>query len=246
MVSPSSLINCKKCHAAKCFRHILSGNVHSSEALLASAADSDSTTWHQIHQIARQRSVPSRLQEEPVGMAERLVYFASNFSSTLPVGSEASVGFYDGRRSEPLRGDDEGANSRASSSAPTTRSRASSRSTVVPRSDVEVSRRYPAGAGRTRRSSTERDDTDANPGPSGSKRPRNLEDQDEAGPPPKRMRLRHASTRTLQTVILRLVAFPFSYHITAGRFAIRGYRRGSGDHHGTAGPSPPRAGNITI
>jgi len=95
---PNSLINCKRCHAAKCFRHTLSGKVHSSEVLLASAADTDDTTWHRLHQSARRRNVPSlQTWGQPIGMAERLVFFASNFSSTSPLNSETSIGFYDGR-----------------------------------------------------------------------------------------------------------------------------------------------------
>ena len=94
----NSLINCRRCHAAKCFWHALDGNVHSSEALLASRADPNNTTWHQLHQAARRRDIPSlQTWGQPVGMAERLVFFASNFSSTSPVNSETSVGFYDGR-----------------------------------------------------------------------------------------------------------------------------------------------------
>ena len=96
MMPPDSLINCKKCHAAKCFRHILNGKVHSSEALLANAADSDSTAWHQLHLTARHRDVPSRMtQRQPIGIAEQFVFFALNFSSTSPENGETSVGFYD-------------------------------------------------------------------------------------------------------------------------------------------------------
>lgn len=97
-VPSNSLINCKMCHAAKCFRHVLRGNVHSAEVLLANAADPNSTIWHQLHKTARQRNVPTlEPWEQPVGMAERLVFFASNFSSTSPANSETSVGFYDGQ-----------------------------------------------------------------------------------------------------------------------------------------------------
>ena len=96
-VQPSYLINCKKCHSAKCFWHILDGNVHSSEALLASAADPSSAIWHQIHQMARRRDVTQhRTQGQPVDVAERFLFFALKFSGTSPVSGETSVGFYDG------------------------------------------------------------------------------------------------------------------------------------------------------
>ena len=101
MMPSNSVINCKKCHAAKCFQHILNGNVHSSEALLATVADSDSTAWHQLHLNARQRNVPSRRTSAPtVDVVEQLAFFALNFSSTSPVNGETSAGFYDGRGSQ--------------------------------------------------------------------------------------------------------------------------------------------------
>ena len=97
VVSSNSLINCKKCHAAKCFRHILEGNVHSSEALLANAADQDSTIWHKLHKNARQRTIPSHdPQRQSAAITEQLVSFSLNFSSISPVNSEMSAGFYDG------------------------------------------------------------------------------------------------------------------------------------------------------
>jgi hypothetical protein len=101
---PYALINCRKCHAAKCFRHILKGGVHSSEALLAVAADPSGIVWHQLHHAARQRDAPSHwTQGRLVGLAERLLFFASNFSGTSPVNGETSVGFYDGHDSEVRR-----------------------------------------------------------------------------------------------------------------------------------------------
>ena len=75
--------------------------MHSSEALLANAADSDSTVWHQLHQTARQREIPqSGYQLQSLNSGERLVFFALNFSSRSPVKDEAYIGFYD---IEPLR-----------------------------------------------------------------------------------------------------------------------------------------------
>lgn len=94
---PDALIHCKGCHASKCFRHILKGKVHSSEALLAVVADPSGTTWHQLHGAARHRDTPEHwTQGQSVGTAKRLTFFASNFSSTSPTNDETSVGFYDG------------------------------------------------------------------------------------------------------------------------------------------------------
>ncbi|KAF9642821.1 hypothetical protein BDM02DRAFT_3192626 [Thelephora ganbajun] len=211
MAPPNFLINCKKCHAAKCFRHLLGGNIHSSEALLASVADSDSTIWHQLHLAARQRNVPSCwVQGQSIGIAEQLAFFALNFSSTSPVNGETSVGFYDGHGLQTLTGfvsthgeDESGDRSlRARSSAPTG-SRASSRSTVVPQSDIETSDYPPATVGRIPHRSTEHDNTGVGSSMPGSKRPRNPESQDETEPPPKRTRLRRSSTRTLQATSSR-------------------------------------------
>jgi hypothetical protein len=72
--------------------------VHSAEALLAKSADIGSVTWHRIHQAARKRAMPSNQTQGPLlEIAERLVFFAVNFSSEFPVNGETSEGFYDGR-----------------------------------------------------------------------------------------------------------------------------------------------------
>ena len=95
---PISLVNCKKCHAAKCFLHILGGSVHASEVILASAAEPGSAVWHKRHQEARER------KEHPVtdlssvfdlDVQERRVFFARHFSSTSPLKPSMHLGFYD-------------------------------------------------------------------------------------------------------------------------------------------------------
>ncbi|KAF9643984.1 hypothetical protein BDM02DRAFT_3191015 [Thelephora ganbajun] len=183
-----------KCHTAKCFRHLLGGNIHSSEALLVSMADSDSTIWHQLH-----------LAGQPIGIAEQFAFFALNFSSTSLVNGETSIGFYDRRGLQSLtgfmstHGEDESGDIflRARSSA-STGSRASSRSTVVPQSEIETSDYPPVTVGHIAHRSTERDDTTVGSSMLGSKRSRNPESQDETEPPPKRTRLHCSSTRTLR------------------------------------------------
>ena len=97
-----TLINCKLCHAGRCYKHILSTyNIHSSGALLARLADGTSKTWHSLHQARRDAYTENYawIKEmiwtgSPAPLADRLVYFASNFSAT-PVNRALSAGFYD-------------------------------------------------------------------------------------------------------------------------------------------------------
>lgn len=100
---PDYLVNCKKCHAAKCFAHILGSSVHASEALLANAADSTGAVWHKRHQEARKRKISPvaslpRIQE--FDSLYRRAFFAQHFSSTSPLEPSMRVGFYD----TPLQG----------------------------------------------------------------------------------------------------------------------------------------------
>ena len=73
----------------------------------------------------------------------------------------------------------------------------------------------PSVISRVRRRSVGHDDAGAGPSTVGSKRLRNLESHDETEPPPKRIRLRRPSARTLRAVIFHLVTFypliPYHY-----------------------------------
>lgn len=96
--APTFLVNCKKCHAAKCFSHILGGLAHASEALLANAADSESTAWHKLHQEARERKehpVTSLPLVHGLNALDRRVFFGRHFLSTTPLQSDMQLGFYD-------------------------------------------------------------------------------------------------------------------------------------------------------
>lgn len=93
-----SLVNCKKCHAAKCFFHILQGSVHASEALLANTMESGSAAWHKRHQEARERNVlplASLPLVHKLDTLDRRVFFAWHFSSTSPFEAGMCTGFYD-------------------------------------------------------------------------------------------------------------------------------------------------------
>ena len=95
---PVSLVNCKKCHAAKCFSHVLGGLVHTSEALLASTADSGNMVWHKRHQEARERKehqVASLPLVHELDVLDRRVFFGQHFSSASPLRSDMQLGFYD-------------------------------------------------------------------------------------------------------------------------------------------------------
>jgi hypothetical protein len=95
---PISLVNCRKCHAAKCFSHILQEAVHASEALLAKATDLKGVVWHGRHQEARGRNIPP-LASVPLvhelNTLGRRVFFAQHFSSTSPLEPGMTIGFYD-------------------------------------------------------------------------------------------------------------------------------------------------------
>jgi hypothetical protein len=92
-------VTCKGCHAAKCFAHILEGCVHASEAILAAVSDSDSTTWHRLHQEAKNRQIQVVFGPSAIGgvppLRIRLVYYASNFACSSPAKSWMMSGFYD-------------------------------------------------------------------------------------------------------------------------------------------------------
>ena len=104
--------------------------------------------------------------------------------------------------SESARGGDESSERslRAHSSTATTRSR------VFSQSDIESSD-YPLVTNRARRRSVGHDDAEVGPSMVGSKRSRDLENQDETVPPPKRIRLRRPSARTLRAVNFHFVVF---------------------------------------
>ncbi|KAF9789454.1 hypothetical protein BJ322DRAFT_1000873, partial [Thelephora terrestris] len=97
-----SLINCKSCHANRCYKHILSTyNTHSSGALLTRLSDDSSKMWHSLHQLRRDSYTEGYAWTKemirtgsPAPLADRLVYFASNFSAT-PINRALFAGFYD-------------------------------------------------------------------------------------------------------------------------------------------------------
>lgn len=102
-VSKFSVINCRGCHANRCYKHILSNyHVHPAQALKADLADPTSTLWHNLHKEMRDtyaKNYPQLRVAVRAGsnypLVHRLVYYASNFAPTAPLNQAVTVGFYD-------------------------------------------------------------------------------------------------------------------------------------------------------
>ena len=99
-----ALLNCKNCHASKCYEHILSTlNIHSAQAILVYyTTDSPSEAWHKHHVDLRQdysKSYPRLLSNMLSGnhhpLNHRLAYFAHHFSTADPINKNTLRGFYD-------------------------------------------------------------------------------------------------------------------------------------------------------
>lgn len=97
------MIKCERCHANRCYGHILSTyNIHSIQALDTHLVDDASATWHQLHQDAKvtYEGDYSQLRAAvrdglPYGLAHRLTYYASNFSPDKALNENVVLGFYD-------------------------------------------------------------------------------------------------------------------------------------------------------
>lgn len=99
-----ALLNCKNCHASKCYQHILSTlNIHSSQAILVYyMTESSSDAWHKYHVELKHsylESYPQLLSNMVSGsyhpLNHRLTYFALHFTATDPVSRNTERGFYD-------------------------------------------------------------------------------------------------------------------------------------------------------
>ena len=98
-----SVINCLRCHANRCYKHILSTyHVHSAQALKAHLADNTSAEWHNLHKEMKDSYATEypRLRmairnASSYALVHRLAYYASNFASTIPLNQAVTLGFYD-------------------------------------------------------------------------------------------------------------------------------------------------------
>lgn len=220
------MINCRKCHAAKCFSHILQAQVHSSEALLANAADSNSNLWHQFHQTARQRDPVS--SDDPMMLlnnAERLVFCAIKFPNGLALGSSTSAGFYD--VSTPVSSSEimrifqvissdqvtvelgsihNTVGNHGSSVVPPVASGSRAAATNAP-ADTEPSRTSSNQTLNVHSQTAESDNVNLSASQSASKRGRSPDSEDSESTPNKRPRLLRNSTRTLRYVRPTLMVF---------------------------------------
>jgi hypothetical protein len=96
-------VNCKGCHASRCYKHILSTySIHSSVALIAHLADDASATWHTIHRDVRDeygRDYPllkaAIRHGRPYPRGHRFAYYASEFAVATPINEATCLGFYD-------------------------------------------------------------------------------------------------------------------------------------------------------
>ncbi|KAF9642434.1 hypothetical protein BDM02DRAFT_3193270 [Thelephora ganbajun] len=102
-VSKFSVINCLRCHANCCYKHILSTyHVHLAQALKADLADATSTLWHNLHKEMKDTYATKYPQlrvairngsRYPLGHC--LAYYALNYAPTTPLNQAVSLGFYD-------------------------------------------------------------------------------------------------------------------------------------------------------
>ena len=96
-------MNCKGCHASRCYKHILSTySIHSSVALTAHLADDGSAIWHSVHRDVRDEYAKEypRLKVAvkhgmPYPRHHRLAYYASEFAVKTPISEATRLGFYD-------------------------------------------------------------------------------------------------------------------------------------------------------
>lgn len=99
----SSVIICLRCHAGRCYKHILSiFHVHSAQALKAHLTDATSTRWHNLHKEMKAKYAEDYPQLKVrirsgsgYDLAHRLSYYASNFAPIVPLNKAVSLGFYD-------------------------------------------------------------------------------------------------------------------------------------------------------
>ena len=98
-----SVINCHRCHANRCYQHILSTyHVHSAQALRADLADATSTLWHNLHKEMKDAYAMNHPQLRVAiragshyPLVRRLTYYASNFAPAKPLNEAVTLGFYD-------------------------------------------------------------------------------------------------------------------------------------------------------
>ncbi|KAL5532641.1 hypothetical protein ACEPAF_4415 [Sanghuangporus sanghuang] len=102
-VPAAGAINCKKCHAARCFKHILKCGFYVADALMLHLSDGTHEAWHSKHaKISKKtwaaKTVDALKAEEmggPCDMRVALVLYAERFTSCRPMSNKVKYGWYD-------------------------------------------------------------------------------------------------------------------------------------------------------
>lgn len=100
----SASLNCRGCHASKCFEHILETSVHSATAILSVDSDATHEIWHQHHKGSKAKyksTLPGLLKAIRAGtswdLGDRLVHAATHYPIARPLSENTKMGFYDRR-----------------------------------------------------------------------------------------------------------------------------------------------------
>ncbi|KAL5489802.1 hypothetical protein ACEPAI_4634 [Sanghuangporus weigelae] len=102
-VPAAGAINCKKCHAARCFKHILKCGSYVADALMLQLSDGTHEEWHSKHtktskKVWAAKTVDALKAEEiggPCDMRVALVLYAEKFTSCRPMCNKVKYGWYD-------------------------------------------------------------------------------------------------------------------------------------------------------
>ncbi|KAL5529720.1 hypothetical protein ACEPAG_5705 [Sanghuangporus baumii] len=102
-VPAAGAINCKKCHAARCFKHILDYGFHVADALKLLLSDASHETWHSKHTKISRKIWAAKTADvlkaeemgEPCDMRVALVLYAEKFTSCRPTSNKVKYGWYD-------------------------------------------------------------------------------------------------------------------------------------------------------
>ncbi|KAL5511133.1 hypothetical protein ACEPAH_4348 [Sanghuangporus vaninii] len=102
-VPAAGAINCKKCHAARCFKHILKCGFYVADALMLQLSDGTHEAWHSKHAKFSKKAWAAKtvdaLEAEEMGgpcdMRVALVLYSEKFTSRRPMSNKVKYGWYD-------------------------------------------------------------------------------------------------------------------------------------------------------
>lgn len=103
-VAVAAALTCKKCHAGKCFPHLLDNRIHSMRAFLLQEQDNSHAVYHKEH-ASKFPEYPARMQTLLIAQGEGkpcaefnalMVFNSSTFRVCQPVNEvHAKMGWYD-------------------------------------------------------------------------------------------------------------------------------------------------------